>query len=482
MIVECFSSRQAVYDGRKGARSDSVSGKGQSMRQHDLRTRELEDTSREETAPQPRLHPPANRRPGTVGAIVALVVVIVLGGAFFTAISLHRNAQPGAGVTATGVAPAGTATVHMAPTATPSPTPAASPLQPPVHGPGLPAGVEVITFVMTGPGEGWGTGGVNVNPVSGTPASGIVLHYAAGTWTQVGAALPSAYLGGLDMISSSEGWVIGGDESNNQSLLLHISNGAWQKMSLPNDPGAASDVIAMRTPAEGWMAMANLKTATSGANTSLFHYAGGAWSLVQNPLHYITDIAPVADGEAWVVGWNTNGTSSLVRVRGGTATVVLTSPSNSSFSRLRVFAPNDIWIEAAQHDSSNADINDLPLAYHFDGSAWSPVNLQVPEGAQHVGVVSSTSAWSFASVQPAPPNQTAYGQIASIYSNAGGQWKALSVPYKDLQSIEIVSNSSTDVWAIGVYMVTTQEGNESSSYGAYVLLHYTNGTWTEWGR
>lgn len=450
------------------------------MRQRDLRTRELEDTSREETAPQ--LRPPAYRRPSGAGAVIALVVVIALGGALFATISLHRAGQLGAGVSATGVPVTGTATVHEAPTATPSPTPAASPLQPPKHGPGLPAGMEVITFMPTGPDEGWGTGGVNVNPVSGMPESGIVLHYLAGTWTQVGATLPSAYLGGLDMISSSEGWVIGGDESNNQSLLLHISNGTWQHASLPNDPGAAPDIMAMRIPGEGWMAMANLKTATSGANTSLFHYAGGAWTQVPNPLHYITGIAPVADGEAWVIGSNTNGTSALVHVRGGVATVALTSTSNSTFSRLRVFAPDDIWIEGAQHDSSNADINDGPLAYHFDGSSWSPVNLLVPHGAQHLGIVSSTTVWSYTSIQPPLPNQTAYGQITSIYSNAGGQWKTLSVPYKDLQSLEVVSSSSTGVWAIGMYMVTTQQGNGSSSFGAYVLLHYANGTWTEWGR
>ncbi len=446
------------------------------MRQRDLRTHELEDTSRDDTALQPR--PPANRRPGAAGAAAALLVVALLGVAFFAAISLNRSARLAAKASATGAPTPGTS----APTPSPSPTPAVSPLRAPRHGTGLPAGVEVITFVMTGPDEGWGTGGVNVNPVSGTPATGIVLHYASGTWTQIGAALPNAYLGALDMISWSEGWVIGGDESNNQSLLLHISNGGWQQASLPNDPGAVADVVAMRTPSEGWMAMANLKTAYSGANTSLFHFAGGAWSKVQNPLHYIADIAPIADGEAWVIGSNTDGTSSLVHVRGGLATVALSSPSNSSFSRLRVFAPDDIWIEGARHDSSNADINDGPLAYHFDGSSWSPVNLQVPKSAQHVGIVSSTTAWSFASVQPASPNQTAYGQIASIYSNAGSQWQVLSVPYRDLQSLEVVSSSSTDVWAIGTYMVTTQQGNGSSSFGAYVLLHYTNGTWTEWGR
>jgi hypothetical protein len=304
----------------------------------------------------------------------------------------------------------------------------------------------------------------------------------------VSATLSGVYLGGLDMLSSSEGWAMGGD-GDGRSYLLHISNGGWQQVSLPAaDPQGAPAVMAMRTPDEGWLAVANPKGAQGGANTSLLHYTGGTWSLVASVLHYITDIAPVADGEAWVIGWNTDGTSSLVHVKGRAATVVLTSPGNSSFSHLRMFAPNDIWIEGAMHAASNADIDDVPLVYHFDGAAWSNVNLHVPNGAQHVSIVASGTAWSFANVQPASPqDQSAEGQMASIYSNAGGQWQTLSVPYKDLQSLKVVSTSSADVWAIGTYMVTTQVPNHNgapsfASVGHSVLLHYSGGTWTEYGR
>jgi len=206
------------------------------------------------------------------------------------------------------------------------------------------------------------------------------------------------------------------------------------------------------------------------------------------PLKYIADIAPVADGEAWVIGWNTDGTSSLVHVRGGVAAVELTSPSNSAFTRLRVLAPDDIWIEGAMHASTNADIDDVPLVYHYDGAAWANVNLHAPYGVQHVGIAARDTMWAFASVQLPPPDQTAYGQIASIFAETGGQWRALTVPYKDLQSIEVVSHASADdVWAVGVYMVTTQvpDHNGAASYASishYVLLHYTGGAWIEWGR
>ena len=70
-----------------------------------------------------------------------------------------------------------------------------------------------------------------------------------------------------------------------------------------------------------------------------------------------------------MIGWNADSTSSLVHVQAGVATVELTSPANSTFSHLRMFAPNDIWIEGAMHAATNADIDDVPLNYHYNGVA-----------------------------------------------------------------------------------------------------------------
>jgi hypothetical protein len=234
--------------------------------------------------------------------------------------------------------------------------------------------------------------------------------------------------------------------------------------------------------------MSNPKGEQGGVNTSLYHYNGATWSQIRGVPYYITDIAPVASGEAWVIGSNTDGTSSLVHVQHGAASVELTSPGNSAFSRLRVFAPNDIWIEGAMHASTNADINDVPLNYHYNGAAWSNVDLDAPSGAQHISIVARNIAWSFRSAQPSSPlDQSAYGDIAAISSDAGGQWSNISVPYADLQSLTVVSSSATDIWALGVYVVQTQLPSNSgaASYSGlshYVLLRYTGGVWIEWGR
>ena len=443
------------------------------MRQGDLQTREIDDDSHEHPA-QPR--PPTNRRQVASGAVAALLV-LALGVAVFAAMSALRPARAATGASSDG-----------APTAALSPTIAATPTPGLIRGTGLPKGVEISMLALTGPDEGWAIGAVIPNAVTSVAERSMLLRYSAGSWTQVGPTLYGVYLGGISMLSPSEGWVMGGDGGGG-SVLLHIQHGAWRQVSLPAaDPHGAPQIVAMRTPNEGWMALANPKGIKGIATASLLHYSGGAWSPVRTSLEYITGIAPVADGEAWVIGWNTDSTSSLVHVQGGKATVELTSPGNSAFSRLRMFAPNDIWIEGAMHASTNADIDDAPLDYHFDGAAWSNVDLRAPNDVQHVGIVASGAAWGFASVEPAPPLETtAYGQIARIYTNEGGQWKTLRVPYKDLQSIEVVSSSSADIWAIGVYVKMTRlpDHNGAPSYAGidhYVLLHYTGGAWTEYGR
>jgi hypothetical protein len=439
------------------------------MRQGDLRTRELGDDSHEHPATPEPSAPPTHR--SGASAIIAALAVVALIVAVFVAISAAPRPAPGVN--------------HALASDTPMAT--TQPTQTLTQGAGLPEGVEVITFAPMGIDAGWATGGVITNPVTGLPDRGMILRYAGGVWAQVGPSLPGVYLGGLDMISPTEGWAYGGDGSGH-SLLLRISNGGWQQQPMPAiDAQGAPAVMAMRTANEGWLAMANPKGEQGGANTSLLHYANGVWSLISNTPHYITGIAPVTNGEAWVIGWNADGTSSLVHVQGGVASVELVSPGYSSFDRLRMFAPNDIWIEGAMHAASNAEIDDVPLNYHYDGVAWSSVNLHVPNGAQHVGIVSSDTAWSFTSDQLPSPNQTAYGVIATISSNAGGQWSALSLPYKDLQSLAVVSTSNSDVWAIGTYMVTIQvpdhNGAQSfASVGHAVLLRYANGAWTEWGR
>jgi hypothetical protein len=450
------------------------------MSQNDLRTDDLEEDSHEQPAPPAPPRSPTSR--AAASSAIAALLIVTLGITTFAVIAARRNPQH---------TPRAAATHTLSPVNSPDATATATvPLAPAViHGTGLPEGVAILNFALTGADEGWATAGVITNPVTGFPDRSMVYHYAAGTWTQVGSALSQTRLGGLDMLSSSEGWAYGVD-ANNNAVLLRISNGAAQRAALPAPITATAwfDILAMRTADEGWLATANLKSAYGGANSSLFHLRHGVWSQVSGAPYYITDIAAVAANEAWVIGWEHDGTSALVHVSAGVATLELTGTSQTSFYHLRVFASDDIWIEGAMHDSTNVGTGDLPLNYHYDGVAWRNVNLQAPTSAQHVDIVAPNVIWALFSKQ-VPPNQNGPtdGEIAALYVKSGGQWSAARLPYADLQALEVVSRSPSDVWALGLYWTFQQVpsdngGQNFAGFGHNVLLHSSGGVWTEYGR
>jgi hypothetical protein len=150
------------------------------MGQGEVSDVEVGDTPREQPI---SARPPVTRR-SAAAAVLAAVVAMALGSATFAVLSAHRTG-PGASTQppASTRTSAGTPT---APTVASSPTVGTSQMQAPMHGLGLPEGVEVITFTLTGTDEGRGTGGVITNPVTGMPDRGMVLHYVGGTGTEYG--------------------------------------------------------------------------------------------------------------------------------------------------------------------------------------------------------------------------------------------------------------------------------------------------------
>jgi hypothetical protein len=348
----------------------------------------------------------------------------------------------------------------------------------------------VTAFVRTSADEGWATGVVITNTLTGWPDKSMILHYTSGHWEQVGDAQPSTYLDSLEMASGAEGWALGSD-GQGHGVMLHITGGTWQHTSLPAAiPQGAPLFLRMRTADEGWLVMSNPKGATGVASTSLLRYSNGKWSLVQVPLFYITDVAPVATGEAWAVGRNRDNSSSLVHVKAGTASVTLTTSRGTDLDRLRAFASADVWAEGTQHPVDNDDIHNTPLLYHYDGSGWQPTDLHAPSGAQQIQFAATGEAWAFASVSLSSTDHS-NSVIQSIYHSHANQWEAVSLPYRDLMSLSIIARAAGDptgdLWAIGMYLVSTPttSTNGETTYagiGHTVLLHYTNGTWTEYGR
>jgi hypothetical protein len=446
------------------------------MEQQRLRTLDLD----EEPARYPEQSlalPPTNqlirRWVGSIGVVAALLIVALAATLFASHTS--RRSTPGPG----GSTP-GPANVHP--------------------GPPLPEGVTMTNVTLAGLGEYWAVGDV-INSATGQPDKTVILRFSNGKWSQVGDAPMSGRLNGIEMVSATEGWAWGAD-FNNANIILHINSGSWQRVTLSSvNPQATPQFISMRSATDGWLVMANPKTA-DGATTpsSLFHYANGAWNPVQSPLLAFWDIAAVGPGEAWMLGGEGE-SQAIVHVTLGRAVVALRLPvtynaGDIGLARLRALAPNDVWAtgmrySAAPATSLNWLVSSTPVVYHYNGASWQTIDTHAPAGAQWIEVVSASDMWATRSIMTFdfPGQRTpTRRQIQALYHFRNGAWREVPLPYGDLSDFVISADASTatDIWAEGAYPFVNTPSDPNSttrSGGTYpVLLHYLNDEWTEYGR
>jgi hypothetical protein len=445
--------------------SDQSAG-DQPMERDNLHTVELDENwghhPRLGMQPPQAAAQPARRWTAPI-SVAATLVIIVLGATLFAALAGKSH------VSAPGIATPGQASVQA--------------------GAPLPAGVELTFITLGGPGEYWATG-VMTNSITGQPDKGVVLRFSDGRWVQVGDALPSGHLDGLDMVSANEGWAWGGDTFD-AAVLLHIRGGTWQRVTVAaaNSRGAPQ-FIRMRSADEGWLVMQNPKDASGNTTpSSLLHYAGGTWRPVEAPLPYLTDIAPVGPNEAWVLGGDGQSTS-IIHFKPGEAEVALRMPQADGigFSRLRALTPNDVWAVGVRQLADQEQDSWTPVVYHYDGGSWQAVNVNAPAGVQQIQVVSADDMWATRNMTtPAFSGQQfpEESRIQALYHFTAGRWRQVPLPYNDLNGLGVISDASTtgDAWAFGSYTTWTPEGDSSYSGGTHlVLLHYLNGGWTEYGR
>ncbi len=113
-----------------------------------------------------------------------------------------------------------------------------------------------------------------------------------GTWVEVDSPT-SENLWAIDMLSSSEGWAVGGYCCDPWiSTILHYNGVAWEVVSSPTwHQLFALDMVSQN---EGW---------AGGQFGGLLHYSGGEWQIADSPTEIdIRDIDMVSEDEGWAVG------------------------------------------------------------------------------------------------------------------------------------------------------------------------------------
>ena len=177
------------------------------------------------------------------------------------------------------------------------------------------------------------------------------------SWVAVGEGLDSALLS-IWGSAWNDVWVVGADPGTG-GVLLHFDGTAWEKLDVLGDGDA------------WWIEGTDSRLWISGANGRLFHYdraTGTLSSDVVDSSVVLYGIWAAADNDAWAVGGTPGVTENgavMYHYDGSAWTKVELPPEAAALANLFKVsgkAANDVWV-----------VGESGMALHYDGSTWSVV-------------------------------------------------------------------------------------------------------------
>ncbi len=318
----------------------------------------------------------------------------------------------------------------------------------------LPANIDLYSISMVSATEGWAVGATvpdpNYSPLQdGTPKPNyrdpVLVHYHDGVWGMV--ALPAAVqhlshiglsivLNSVSMISSDEGWAVGGSvlpqgsgwqvDGITVGVVLHYTHGTWVLAMGGTSDTPVFSHVEMRSATDGW--------AVGG---SIYHYDGSEWRRVNDAALKNVSVGALAlapDGGVWARG---------VDYGGGTST--------------------------------GFDGAATSIFLHFDGARWSRVALPVPHTQiASIAMTSVGEGWAVGVLTPpltdAPSPDAMAPYQALILRYHDGRWEEqahFSGPVDARGRTfftfnRVLATADGQGWAVG------SDG---------LLAHYTDGAW-----
>ncbi len=333
-------------------------------------------------------------------------------------------------------------------------------------------GDELNGIDMLSPTDGWMVGD------NFTIGSTLILHYVNGVWLQVpspkGRDLNAQYLtlSQVAMVSASEGWAVGTaylDKDQFTGFILHYTGGQWAVSSTFR--GTSLSGLFMLSTSDGWIGGSEGCCGPNGGQAILLHYDGTAWNKVSVPGFDVSQVVMVSASEGWAVGsQQVNGfdgpLGSLLHYTGGTWSAVKIAGVDEVLA-LSLPVANNGWLVGLHFLTSRASnalfagLSSQVVLAHYNGKSWTAVNTTE---------VSTYANATLSSISLASPTEgwavgtysTSNGDAAPLYYHlSGGTWKRVDGPGPGTLS-RVFTLSADDAWATG--------GNAS-------ILHYHNGAW-----
>jgi hypothetical protein len=294
----------------------------------------------------------------------------------------------------------------------------------------------------------WAVGSYN----SGAGVKVRVLRWNGSDWISSGAPSPSAQwniLYDVVAVSSGEVWAVGeyGDSSNtrNLTLVLRWNGTEWSHVPSPNEDVLFNTLQAVSAVSsdEVWAVGFSFNGKGTPDRTLVLHWNGTAWTVVPSPNvgagdydnNYLQGVHAIAPDDAWAVGYYANPTNAraglpLALHWDGSAWSVASIPSSedgSRFSDVDGAAANDVWAVGQRNASQG-------LSMHYTGDCVQPPATattapdqqfsDVPPGStfysQITCLVDRGVVTGYQDGTFRPGSQITRGQIAKIVSNAAG--------------------------------------------------------------
>jgi hypothetical protein len=408
---------------------------------------------------------PRNSRPhrilSGIGAIAAVIVVIVLAVAIFAS---HPHAT------------------------TPIVGGHTSSTQPPSFAhPGFQDTLASISMVS--PTEGWAVGqSVDARTNYGYPSVPYFLHDAAGVWQKVPVDLHlpascQAFLSGVSMVNASDGWAVGGQNCPDDSLLLHYDGHAWRRVASPYYGTLGG--VTMLSADDGWA----YDSVTSSTPPTLLHYAHGQWIIAPLPMFQhiygsVVGLSVVNAQDIWAAamlfGDGTTMTTSVdtssvfLHFLNGTWSVAQSFP-HTLLNGLAMTSADDGWAIGYRQKASDGRAINTGTSFHYAHGVWTETPGAIGQPTE-VGAAIIFDRPTDGGVLLGGAYQPS---VEKLYHFTGSAWTPVQVrlPIQDSTAgYSFAALPDGNVWEVGAAV-----GAVKSTPGTSLeplILRYSNGQWS----
>lgn len=248
-------------------------------------------------------------------------------------------------------------------------------------------------------------------------------------------------------------------------------------------PGDTTSIAAV-TDTDVWSVGFGLQNGTNMVLTQ--HWDGIAWNTVPaelptDPFSFFQGVTALSSRNVWAVGYSLDqdgvSFSNLIEHWDGTSWQIVPSPNvdlrSNSLVAIAAVSSNDIWAAGYTNTISGAP-QLLPLALHWDGTAWAIVPTPRTSG----GALLALKAFSSNDVWAVGEDLASSGHTVTsttyILHWDGTLWTVVPSPNNPVAVNVLLSVSgvaSNDLWAVGF------AGASFVDNGA-LALHWDGSTWT----